>query len=444
MSPTRNGQADEPAKPSRPHDVRLSAREWVLLLALAAVQFTHIVDFMIVMPLGPVLSDKMRLTPAEFGRVVSAYTISAGLAGLFAARFLDRFDRKRALLFLYTGFVAGTLLCAFAPNYGLLLAARTVAGAFGGIAAAVVLAIVGDVFPDARRGTATGVVMSAFSVASVAGVPLGLYLADEFGWQAPFLVLGGLSGVVLVSMAALFPPLRGHLHRGHPRTGATWTVLTDPNHLRAYALTVFLVLTTFIIIPYLPMFLEKNVGLEQSELKFIYLCGGAATLLTLTPIGRLADRLGKRPVFRVLAVVTIVPILLLANLPAGLPLTAVLVVTTLMMVTTSGRMVPAMALITASSAPRYRGSFMSLNTAVQHMAAGLATALGGLLLYAEGERLVGYSLLGILATASSLISFYLAGRVRPVPGGDAAPDRKAVSEGHANGTPAPAAEQVAP
>jgi predicted MFS family arabinose efflux permease len=440
MTHARDGEAGPPDGAAGRAAVHFSTREWALLLALAAVQFTHIVDFMIVMPLGPVLSDAMTLTPAEFGWVVSAYTAAAGVAGLVASRFLDRFDRKRALLFLYTGFVAGTLLCAFAPYYGLLLAARTVAGAFGGIAAAVVLAIVGDVFADARRGTATGVIMSAFSVASVAGVPFGLYLADELGWQAPFLVLGGLSAAVLVLMALLFPPLRGHLHRGHPRTGATWAVLTDPNHLRAYALMVFLVLTTFIIIPYLPIFHEKNVGLEQRELKFIYLCGGAATLLTLTPIGRVADRRGKLPVFRVLAVVTIVPILLLANLPADTPLALVLAVTTLMMITTSGRMVPATALITASSAPRYRGSFMSLNTAVQHLAAGAATALGGALLGREGETLVGYPLLGVLATLASLFTLYLAGRLRAVPGGEAAPDHKAL----AVPPPAPAEPDPAP
>jgi MFS transporter, DHA1 family, inner membrane transport protein len=179
----------------------LTAREWLLLLVLAAVQFTHIVDFMIIMPLGPTYNREMGLRPDEFGHVVAAYTISAGIAALFASRLLDRFGRKAALLCLYSGFIAGTFLCAIAPNYIMLLVARTVAGAFGGVAAAVVLAIVGDAFPDARRGAATGVIMSAFSVASIAGVPFGLKLEEWYSWHAPFVALAGL-GVGVLGLAA--------------------------------------------------------------------------------------------------------------------------------------------------------------------------------------------------------------------------------------------------
>src|SRR5439155_12112422 len=190
----------------------MTAAEWLLLLVLAAVQFTHIVDFMIIMLLGPVYIREMGLSPDQFGYVVAAYTISAGLAGLLPARVLDRFDRKSALLTLYAAFTAGTFLCAVAPNYPLLLAARTVAGGFGGVSAAVILAIIGDTFADARRGFATGVIMSAFSVASIVGVPLGLQLADSLGWHAPFAALAALSLGVLALAALVLPPLRGHFH----------------------------------------------------------------------------------------------------------------------------------------------------------------------------------------------------------------------------------------
>src|SRR5260370_22401995 len=190
MSDESTGAASQPNLPRSGIRGLLTAREWLLLLVLAAIQFTHIVDFIIIMPLSPVLSDKMTLTPPEFGFLVAAYTISAGIANLLASRFLDRFDRKTALLTLYAGFTLGTLLCGIAPNYPLLLAPRAVAGAFCGGAASVVVSVVGDVFPDARRGTAMGVIMSAFSVASTVGVPLGLVLAGLAAWDPPLFVVG--------------------------------------------------------------------------------------------------------------------------------------------------------------------------------------------------------------------------------------------------------------
>jgi predicted MFS family arabinose efflux permease len=402
----------------------LSLTEAVLLLVLAAVQFTHIVDFMIVMPLGPVYSREMHLTPQQFGNVVAAYTLSAGLASLVASRFLDRFGRKSALLLLYAGFVGGTGLCAIAPNYWALLAARTVAGAFGGVAASVVLATVGDAFPMERRGMAMGVIMSAFSVASIAGLPLGLWLAEALGWQAPFAVIAGVGCVVLAIAYVVLPPLRGHIGHGPPRVVSVRALIADPNHVRAYLLTVSLVLVTFIVAPYLPTYLVANVGLRQPELKFMYLAGGIATIVTLTYFGRLSDRFGKLLVFRWLAVATIVSIILVTNLPAGMSLTLVLAATTFMMIATSGRMVPATALLTATSVPAERGGFMSVNTAVQHLGAGAATWVGGLVLYQADENspLEGYAWIGVISCVASLASLYLAGRLRPAPGGELAPD----------------------
>ena len=428
----------------------LSAREWLLLLVLAAVQFTHIVDFVLIMPLGPVYQDQLEVSAQQFGLVVAAYTASAFVAGLCASFFLDRFDRKKALLTLYTGFVAGTFLCAVADSYLLLLAARTVAGAFGGVSAAVVLAIVGDAFPDARRGTAMGVIMSAFSAASIVGVPLGLHLADVLGWQAPFAALAGLSACVLVLAAAVLPPLRGHLGRRREEAAAFVAVLADPNHLKAFALTAVLVLSTFMMWPFLPIYLEHNVGLRQDQLKFVYLCGGLATLVTLTLFGWLSDRFGKLRVFRLLALATLGPIALVTNLPYGLAIPLVLVLTTALMVASTGRMVPATALITATSVPRYRGSFMSLNAAVQHLASAVAAGLGGLFLTQENKNapLIGFAVLGLVACAWTLVGLVLAGLLRPARG-DVAVDSAAVAgaaeaEPADEGEPAPDGEAAGP
>lgn len=402
----------------------LSLTELVLLLVLAAIQFTHIVDFMIVMPLGPVFSREMKLTPQQFGHVVAAYTVSAGLASLLASRFLDRFGRKVTLLCMYLGFVIGTGLCAAAWNYWALLAARVVAGAFGGVAAAVVLASVGDAFPMERRGLAMGVIMSAFSVASIVGLPLGLWLSEQFGWQSPFIVLAGLGVIVLGIAVVMLPPMRGHLEHERPHDGSLIALIANPNHMRAYLFMISIVFVSFTIAPYLPTFLEANVGVLQHELKWMYLAGGIATLVTLTYIGRLSDRFGKLRMFRWLAVATIASIALLTHMTAGLSLGLVLCVTTFMMIATSGRMVPAMALITASAIPAERGGFMSVNSAVQQLGAGLATWVGGMMLTQETESspLVGYAAVGWLSYAACLLSLFLAGRLRPAVGGESAPD----------------------
>jgi predicted MFS family arabinose efflux permease len=390
-------------------------RAEVLLLAiLAAVQLTHVIDFMIVLPLGPTYVREMSLTQKQFSVIVAAYAFAACLSGFVAAWFLDRFDRKRILLFLYAGFTFGTLLCAVAPDFVTLVLARAVAGAFGGIAAANVLAIVGDAFPEGRRGRAMGVVMSAFSVASIVGVPLGLWLAESLQWRAPFAVLGAVSGVVLLLAAWVLPPLRGHLGRGGPRADETLAVLCAPAHVRAYVLMVVLVLSTFTIFPYIANYLEFNVGRPDAEVKWVYVFGGLATLVGLNVVGKLSDHFGKLVVFRVLATASVVPALALTNLPA-VSLPAVLVVTTLFMVITSGRMVPAMSLITSCVVPRYRGSFLSLNTSVQQFAAGCAALVSGALLGQPDKAapLTGFSTVGLIAAAAMLTSVVLAGTLRP-------------------------------
>ena len=201
-------------KPIGPDDDAIGRREMMLLLMLASVQFTSIVDFMVVMPLGPQLMRTLGITPSQFGLIVSSYTISAGIAGIFASSFMDRFGRKAAFLMLYAGFLVGTFLCGLAADYRMLMAARVATGAFGGILGGMALAIVGDVFPEHKRGRATGMLMSAFALASVVGVPVGIALGNRFDWHAPFLVLAALGLPVLFASIRLLPPLRDHLHQG--------------------------------------------------------------------------------------------------------------------------------------------------------------------------------------------------------------------------------------
>jgi predicted MFS family arabinose efflux permease len=261
-----------------------------------------------------------------------------------------------------------------------------------------------------------GVVMSAYSVANIIGIYIGLEIADSFGWRGPFFILGVLCLPALLLAWRVLPPLRSHLGRHTPRRVRLLDVLLHPNHLRAYTLTAALMLSSWTIFPFLAIYLVHNVGLPESDLRYVWLCGGVATLLTMTPTGWVADSRDKLGAFRAIGVFCLLPVFLITNLPpASLVLT--LAVTTLFMVATSIRWVPLMAMITASAAPRQRGSFMSVNASVQQMFMALAPLVAGLILGEDPDRgsgapLTGFPLVGLLAAAAMIASVLLAGRLR--------------------------------
>ena len=399
--------------------------ENTLIALLAAVQFSHILDFVIMMPLGPQLMRAFSIDAKAFAVLVSSYTFSSAVFGVVGAFFIDRFDRKKALLFVYAGFLVGTLLCALAPTYVTLLGARIFAGAFGGIVNTLIFTIVGDTIPEARRGRATGTIMASFSVASVAGVPIGLYIADLFSWHAPFVALALGGSLTWVAFWVKMPTMKAHIVGREaldltPTKLRTWraeiaafsSVLGERNHQRAFALTTCLMFAAFSIIPFLSPFIVNNAGLPEKNLPLVYLCGGACTFFTSRFFGVLSDRHGKYPVFLVLALSSMLPIFLLTNLPAS-SMTLILLTTTLFMVLVSGRFVPAMALITSSANPAKRGSFMSVNNAIQHLASGLASLAGGALMTSRaGGGLEGYERVGYLALATTLLSVVLAKRIK--------------------------------
>lgn len=389
-----------------------ATRERWLLLTLAGIQFTHIVDFMVMMPLGPQLTRLFGISDAQFGLLVSAYTFAAGVSGLLASTYLDKFDRKRLLLVLYTLFALATLACGLAPTYGVLMGARVAAGVFGGVLTALSQTIVADAVPFERRGRAMGVVMSSFSVSTVAGVPLSLWLASHWGWHWPFIAIAVLS--LLLALGALYslPPLRAHLDTVRP---GTWQgigqVLSDRNHLRAMLFTGLMMSAGFTVIPYITIFLQANVGLTDADIPWLYLCGGAATLLSARLVGRLADRLGKVRVFSWLALALAVPLVSLTLL-GPVPLWVALGVTTLMFIVMSGRMIPGMAIVTSAAQPGLRGTFMAFNAAVQSAAMGAATFVGGLIIQRDAAGLVRhYWVAALIGVAASVASIWMARRL---------------------------------
>jgi predicted MFS family arabinose efflux permease len=357
--------------------------ERAVVLILTLIQVLHLTDFVIVMPLGPQFMTMFGLSPQQFSLVVSSYTFASCASGLLGALVIDRFDRKRALLALFAGFTLANLACALADGFATLVAARVMAGAFGGVLGALIFAIIGDLIPFERRGRATGVVMSGFAIASVLGVPLGLQLATWWGWHAPFIMLTGAGALVWALAATVLPPMRGHFSdEGRiPPVATLRAVFADPGHWRAFALMVALIFAGFTVIPFFAPFLVTNLGLSEHQLVLVYLLGGVCTIVS-SLIGRWADRHGKTRVFSIVAALSLVPLLVFTNLPAlappaALPLAAVLAVSTLFIVLVSGRFVPAMALVTAAVEPRLRGAFMAVNSSLQSLAMGAAASITG-------------------------------------------------------------------
>jgi len=383
---------------------------------LAAIQFTHILDFMIVMPLGPQLMRVMLISPQQFGLLVSSYTVTAAVTSLAVAFYTDRFDRRKTLLLLYAGFVVATLLCGLAPGFAMLLVARAVAGAFGGVAGATVHSIIGDAVPEQRRGAATGVIMSAFALSSILGVPIGLLLAAHFSWRVPFLVLVVVSLLVLAAAWKLIPPMRGHLVEGQPHRPLAQmkAVLGTGNHLRALVFMFALMFAGFSVIPFISPYMVANVGLKETDLPYLYFFGGLATAFSSRYIGKLSDRHGKRQMFTAIGLISLAPLLITTNLPP-VPVWVAICASVVFMVFVSGRFVPAMALVISSVQPRLRGGFMSINGAIQQLGMGAASLLAGMLIgHAPDGALTHYWLVGLIAVGATLLAIALAWRVKPV------------------------------
>lgn len=369
---------------------------------------------MIMMPLGPQFREIFGISDAKFGVLVSAYTFSAGMSGLLAAFYVDRFDRKKLLLVLYVLFALATLACGLAPTYEALMAARIAAGVFGGVLSALTQTIVGDVIPVECRGRAMGVVMSSFSISAVAGVPLGLFLAAHFNWHVPFIAIAAVSGALVILAWKTLPPLRGHLKAARqlsPLGNMVDTVL-NRDHQKALLFTFLMMFVGFVVIPYITLYTTSNGGLSTQQIPSIYLVGGVATLISARWIGRMTDSRGKVPIFRLLALLTTIPVLGM-TISAPLGYYGILAVCMLFFVFMSGRMIPGMAIVTSACNPAQRGIFMALNSAVQSLGMSAAAFLGGLIISRDAQGLVlhywGNGLVGVVA---SLFSIWLVGKLR--------------------------------
>lgn len=394
----------------------LTTAEWKLVVLLAAINFTHILDFVIVMPLGDQLRHELLITPQQFGFIVSAYGLCAMLAGIIASTVIDRFDRRTTLLTSLAGFILTTLYCGLAPTYGHLLAARGLAGLCGGVVASTVMAFIIDLISEQRRGRALGVVTSSFAVASTIGLPIGLSLANWFHrFGTPFLAIALLGVIVWFAALVHLPSLPGVLKgdRVDPLTMFK-EVVRQANHLWSFAFMLAMIFGTFMIVPYIAPYLEANCGLGRNQLPIIYAVAGICSLLTMNISGWASDRFGPRRVFIAAAGGAVVMTLVMTNL-RSVALGGAVLATSLFMSLASSRMVPAQAMMLRSADPKARGAFTSLNTAVSHFATGVGPLISGAIVGEAfpGGPLTRYWLAGLVAACFGMAAIGLSFLLRP-------------------------------
>ncbi|SEL90943.1 Predicted arabinose efflux permease, MFS family [Roseateles sp. YR242] len=383
---------------------------------LTLLQFAVILDFMIMSPLGAMIMPAMSMSAQQFGMVVSAYAFSAGISGLLTAGFADRFDRKRLLLFFYTGFLLGTLWCGLASSYEMLLVARVVTGLFGGVIGSIVMAITADLFPPALRGRVMGLLQGGFAASQVLGLPFGLFLASRWSWHAPFLalvVLGVIAGGVI---AVGMKPVNAHLAAGRADGVARHLrhTLSQPRHWMAFAVTALLTTGGFMLMPFASAFVVHNVGVSLDHLPAVYLATGIFTLIVSPMIGRLSDRLGPMPVFYTGCVITVVTVLYYTHLgPSSLAL--LIVVNVVMFAGIFSRIIPWQAMVSGIPAPEQRGAFSAINSAMQQLAGGVASLVAGhIVTIGENGQVHDFPHVGYVVCGSTLVAAALMRRVARV------------------------------
>lgn len=394
--------------------VKFSSYQISVIVLLALTQFTVVLDFMVMSPLGDILMKSMDMSTTQFGFAVSSYAFSAGLAGLLTAGFADKFDRKKLLQFFYIGFIIGTFLCSIAPNYPLLIAARIVTGLFGGVIGSISMAIVADLFLLEQRGRVMGFMQMGFGASQVLGIPISLYLANIWGWQSPFLMIVGLSSIIWVIILFKIKPITKHLEVKNEKNAFKHLMHTvaQKNYRIGFMATAMLSLGGFMMMPWGSAFAINNLLITPEQLPLLFMVAGIATLIIMPVIGKLSDKIDKLKLFAIASLWLIIVVLIYTNL-TPVHISIVMVLNVLMMMGIMSRMVPSMALVSALPKLQDRGAFMSINSSLQQIAGGVAAAIGGMIVVQKDKYspLEHYDTLGFVIVILTLICIYMVYRV---------------------------------
>ena len=383
--------------------------EVFIIAILSILQFTIVLDFMVLSPLSAILLEEMHITTAQFGLVVSAYAFSAGASGLLAAGFADRFDRKKILMFFYTGFIIGTFLCGIAPSYNLLLAARIVTGIFGGVIGSVSYAIITDLFALEVRGRVMGYVQMAFATSQVLGIPVGLYLAHWWDWHAPFLLIVAVSVVVFAAVFFRMRPVDAHLslQAAHSPFRHLTKTVSQARYLKGFAATILLSTGGFMLMPFGAAFAVNNLGVTMEELPLIYMVTGIVSMMAGPFLGKMADQIGKMKLFIYGSVLSMILVVFYTHLGVS-PLWFLILVNAVLFVGVTSRMIASSALTTAVPEPADRGAFMGINSSVAQISGGIASALAGMIVFQTNSgHIERYPVLGFIVAASMGITIWM-------------------------------------
>ncbi|AZZ36715.1 MFS transporter [Bdellovibrio sp. qaytius] len=387
-----------------------------ILTVLAFVQFNHIVDFMIIMPMGTQLMRLFSIEAQQFSLLVSSYTFFAGVSGFLASFYMDRFDRKKSLLVLFTGFTLATIFCGLARDYHTLLIARSMTGFFGGVMNSIILSITSDLIDYKRRGMAMGFLATAFSAASILGVPFSIFLSQSLSWYAPFIFLAILCLVILVGIYHYVPSISSHLkvepEMKHVPKVPFWqpaiSVLQSPVQRMSLIFMFFVMFSHFSIIPFIATSQVVNAGLSESQLTLIYLIGGICSFFSAPMVGRFSDRYGKAKIYMYSILFSIVPIFLVTHQGKD-SLWVVLLVAGLFFISAGSRMIPAQALVSGAVSSQQRGAFMSLLSCLQSMAMAAGAYIAGLMVTIDpvDGRLLNYPAVGYMAIGTGLFTLVI-------------------------------------
>jgi len=391
-----------------------TAYQKLVVFLLAITQFTVVLDFMVMSPMGDILMKAIDLKPSQFGIAVSAYAFSAGASGLLTAGFADRFDRKKLLLFFYSGFIVGTFFCGFANDYWTLVAARIVTGLFGGVIGSISMAIITDIFTLQQRGRVMGFVQMGFGASQVLGIPIGLYIANNWGWHSAFLWIAVMALIIVIIIAVKLIPITAHigLQKHQSALKHLWSTFSQKEYRIGFLATALLSIGGYMMMPFGSAFAVNNLHVSHEQLPLLFMISGVASLIIMPIVGKLSDRYDKFKIFALASIWLMVVVLIYTNLGVT-PFYLVVILNILMMAGILSRMTPSSALISAVPEMKDRGAFMSISSSLQQLAGGVAASLAGVIIVQQTKEspLEHYPTLGIIVVLLSVLSIFMIYRV---------------------------------
>ena len=369
---------------------------------------------MILAPLGDILMKSMNMSTKQFGTVVSAYAISACISGIFAAGFADKFDRKKLLLFFYTGFILGTYFCAISYNYETLFIARIITGLFGGVIGSISMAIITDIFSIHQRGKVMGFVQMAFGGSQILGIPIGLVLANYWSWHATFYMVLILAFILGIALVIKLKPLTEHLKLINNKNALQHLLQTikKKDYRIGFLATALLSMGGFMIMPFSTAFIVNNIHIAQSQVAIIFFFTGIFSIIIMPIVGKLSDKFDKLMIFGIGTIIAIVMVVIYTHL-SPVPIWLVIIVNIVLFIGIMSRMVPATALNSAVPDAYDRGAYMSINSSLQQFAGGIAALFSGLVVVQKSKNspIENFDILGYVMVVLMLMCFYFVYKV---------------------------------